>query len=344
MSTMLNEFLSAPDVMREVLKNNKQVVAEIAKVFKARNLSNITTVARGTSDNAATYFKYIVEAVGGIMVSKFTPSITTVYDSKVNLGNNMVLAISQSGMSTDTLMVVERAKETGAMTVAVTNDPQSPLAKLADYHIYLEAGEERSVSATKTFVAELSSMYLLANALSRVTAKMNLAEIPPMLEEFLAKLNATMPSFAAETKDLNNFVIMTRGLCQGIASELSLKLMENCYKFTRPFSTCEFMHGPIAMVEEGTVIMMLAPDSEFKAEFVDMATRLTLLGAKIVAFTDIKEIEDIAYASYKMPSCRGMVTPFVYTMAVELYVAYLAEALGINPDAPRNRKKVTITR
>ena len=119
MSIMLNEFLSAPDVVRNVIAANKAVYRAIAKEFKERGITNITTVARGTSDNAATYFKYIVEAIGEIMVSKFTPSITTVYGAKVNLSKNMVLAISQSGMSTDTLMVVQSAKETGAMTVAV---------------------------------------------------------------------------------------------------------------------------------------------------------------------------------------------------------------------------------
>ena len=135
MSVMLNEFLSAPDVVRNVMAANKQVIKDIAKVFKARGITNITTVARGTSDNAATYFKYIVEAIGEVMVSKFTPSITTVYKAKVNLSKNMVLAISQSGMSTDTHMVLAAAKETGALTVAVTNNPDSPLAKMADFHI-----------------------------------------------------------------------------------------------------------------------------------------------------------------------------------------------------------------
>ena len=110
MSVMLNEFLSAPDVVRNVTQANKQVIKDIAKVFKERGITNITTVARGTSDNAATYFKYVVEAIGEVMVSKFTPSITTVYGAKVNLSKNMVLAISQSGMSTDTLMVVEAAR------------------------------------------------------------------------------------------------------------------------------------------------------------------------------------------------------------------------------------------
>jgi|AGTN01.2.fsa_nt_gi Predicted phosphosugar isomerases len=344
MSIMLNEFLSAPASVREVVSTNKKVVGEIAKEFKIRGITNITTVARGTSDNAATYFKYVMEAIGGIMVSKFSPSITTVYGSTVNLGSNMLIAISQSGMSTDTLMVLESAKKTGALTVSVTNNPDSPLARIADYHINLAAGEEKSVAATKTFLAELTAMFVLANALSQTSAKMNIAEIPQILEKFIAENKDKISVFAEKTKHFNNYVILSRGLLQSVSSELSLKMIESCYRFSRPFSTSEFMHGPIALVEEGTKVILLAPSSEFSQEFINMATRLSILGAEIIAFTDIKEVEDIASASLKMPSLRGMETPFVYTMAVELYTAYTADALGINPDAPRNMKKITITK
>ena len=344
MSVMLNEFLSAPDVVRNVTQANKQVIKDIAKVFKERGITNITTVARGTSDNAATYFKYVVEAIGEVMVSKFTPSITTVYGAKVNLSKNMVLAISQSGMSTDTLMVVEAARETGALTVAVTNNSESPLAKLADFHIDLNAGEEISVGATKTFLAELTAMFLLSNALSPIPAKMNPAELPPLLQDFINDYKDKIKDFAESTQKINNFIILTRGLTQCAASELSLKMMESCYKLSRPFSTSDFMHGPISIIEEGTPVLMLAPDSEFTAEFISMATRLALLGANIISFTDITEIKRMSYKCLEMPVSRGMNVPFIYSLAVELYVAYMAEALGVDPDSPRNRTKITITK
>jgi glucosamine--fructose-6-phosphate aminotransferase (isomerizing) len=340
---MLNEFLSAPEAMRKVMNYNKNVTTSIAEAFKKRNITNITTVARGTSDNAATYFKYLIETVGGIMVSKFSPSITTVYGSDVNLASNMLLAISQSGQSTDTLMVAESAKKTGALVVAVTNDTNSPLAKICDYHIDLMVGEEASVAATKTFAAELTAMYMLANKLSAKSAKTNLAEIPPLLDEFIVR-KADLRDFAEKTKHIDNFIILSRGLLQSVTSELSLKLMETSNKFSRPFSTCEFMHGPISIVKEGTTIIMLAPDSEFSSEFISMATRLSILGAEIIAFTDIPELRAIAKYSFDMPTGRGMELPFIYTMAVELYAAYMAESLDIDPDAPRNRKKVTITK
>lgn len=344
MSIMLNEFLDAPNVTRGVMTRNKKVIAEIAEEFTRRGITNITTVARGTSDNAATYFKYIVEAIGCIIVSKFTPSITTVYGAKVNLRNNMLLAISQSGMSTDTLMVAENAKATGAMTVAVTNDPNSPLAKMCDYHIYLAAGQEQSVGATKTFLAQLTSMYLLSNALSPSPAKMNVAQIPPMLEKFMEENKNGIQAFAESIKYINNFIILTRGLTQCVALELSLKMMSTCYKLSRPFSTCDFMHGPISIVEEGTPIIILAPHSEFTEEFIAMTTRLSLLGAEVYSFTDIPEVAKMSKKSFKMPACRGTDSPFLYTMAIEPFVVYMAQSLGINPDTPRNVKKITITK
>lgn len=344
MSIMLNEFLTAPNVVRSVIGTNKKVLSAIAKDFKSRGITNITTVARGSSDNAATYFKYVMETIGECAVSKCSPSVTTVYGAKLKLGNNMVLAISQSGMSTDTLLVMENAKASGALTVAVTNNPASPLARMCNYHINLNAGVEESVSATKTFLGQLTAMYMLANALSPTPAKLNISELPPVLDDFIEEYNESIKAFAEETKDIDNFLILTRGLCQCVSSELSLKMMEICYRLSRPFSTTEFMHGPISIVEDGTAVVMLAPDSEMTGEFIDMATRLTLLGANVTSFTDIAEVARVSDKSFRMPSIKGMMIPFVYTIAVELYVAYVAEALGIDADCPRNRKKVTITK
>lgn len=344
MSILLDEFLTAPNVVRSVIGANKKVLTDIAKDFKSRGITNILTVARGSSDNAATYFKYIMETIGECAVSKCSPSVTTVYGAKLKLGNNMVLAISQSGMSTDTLLVMENAKASGALTVAVTNNPFSPLARMCDYHINLNAGIEESISATKTFLGQLTAMYMLANALSSASAKLNIAELPPVLEDFIAKESDAIRVFAEETKDINNFIILTRGLCQCVSSELSLKMMEICYKFSRPFSTTEFMHGPISIVEDGTSIMVLAPDSEMTSEFIDMTARLTLLGANVTSFTDIEEIARMSDKTFRMPTVKGMFVPFIYALAVELYVGYTAEALGINADCPRNRKKITITK
>ena len=226
MSIMLNEFLAAPEVVKSVATANKKVIADIAREFKERGITNIATIARGTSDSAATYFKYIVEAIGEIVVAKLSPSITTIYGSKVNLKNTLVIAISQSGMSLDSVMVLKSAKETGALTVAVTNNVESDLAKVADYHVDLQAGVEQSVYATKTYLAEMVAMFMLSNALSSVTAKMNVMQLPQILRSFVDENKEALKTFAEETKDSIGGVVLTRGMLQSVASELSLKIMD----------------------------------------------------------------------------------------------------------------------
>lgn len=346
MSIMMNELLTAPDVVRRVISVNKSVVRDIAKEFADRGLTNITTVSRGSSDNAATCFKYMSEIIAGVMVSKYTPSITTVYNQSVNLSSNMLVAVSQSGQSIDTMMVVNDAKAKGVLTVAVTNDAESPLAKTCDYHLYLAAEDEKSVAATKTFTAQVTALYLLANAIAdnKAAKIMNIGEIPPMFEAFVKNYDSVIRDFATETKDINNCVVLTRGLLQGVASEISLKLMETCNIFNRPFSTAEFMHGPLALIEEGTNVIVLAPGGESTSEFIDMTTRLSLLGANIIAFSDIKEVIDIADRAVAMPTVHSLAAPFIYTLAIQMYAANMADVLGKDPDAPRNLKKVTITK
>ncbi len=343
MSIMLNEFLAAPEAVKNVAIANKKVIGEIAKEFKERGITHIATVARGTSDSAATYFKYIVETIGKIIVAKITPSVVTAYGSNLNLKNTMVIAVSQSGMSTDTIMVIESAKKSGALTVAITNNPESKLSKASDYNIDLRSGVEESVSATKTYLAQMVAMFMLSNALSPVTAKMNVMELPQVLKSFVDENNDAIKAFADETKDLDNFIVLTRGLLQSVGAEFSLKMIEICHTLSNCFSTSQFLHGPISIVEEGTKIVLLAPDGEFRDEFIAMATRLTLLGAEVISFTDIPEVARLSQKVYNMPSFRGMVTPFIYALATELYVVHLGHAKGKNVDNPRNRKKITIT-
>ena len=187
------------------------------------------------------------------------------------------------------------------------------------------------------------AMFMLSNALSPVTAKMNVMQLPQILRSFIDENQEALKVFAEETKGSIGGVVLTRGLLQSVASELSLKIMDTCRTLSNNFSTSEFMHGPISIVEEGTKVILLAPDSEFTDEFISITTRLSLLGAEVIAFTDIPQVARMATKSFSMPSYRGMTLPFVYALASELYVVYVAEALGINVDCPRNRKKITIT-
>jgi glucosamine--fructose-6-phosphate aminotransferase (isomerizing) len=341
---MQQELFSEPQVIRNVIANNMEIIANIVKEVKKRGITNISTVARGTSDNATICFKYITEILTGMPVAECHPSVITIYKSRVNISDNMTIAISQSGASIDTLAVLDTAKKAGALTVAVTNSPDSPLAKMAQYHIYLSAGEERSVAATKTFVAELVALYMLAIGLSGKEYLLEkLHSLPEKLEEVF-KLNDKFAELAQKLKNKNNFIVLTRGTMQGVGKELALKLAECTYSFGHSYSVTDFMHGPLALVEEGVNVIMLSPDSECTENYLDIAARLNLLGANITALTDIKGLIDIADETVKMPPSDFMTSTVLYGSAVHMLVMNMAMAKGLHPDTPRNLKKVTITK
>src|SRR5690554_4725782 len=170
MSFMMDELLYAPKAMEKVLTTNLKTATAIAKRIREDNISFITTAARGTSNNAAAYFKYICQLKTGLPVSKFDISIATKYNKIPSMSSGLCIGISQSGKSIDTIKALERAKDGKAVTVAVTNDPQSELANIADYHLYLNCGEEKSVAATKTFTLQVANLVLLVNLISQESA------------------------------------------------------------------------------------------------------------------------------------------------------------------------------
>lgn len=343
MTKMYEELLSEPTVIKNSLANNATTILAIVRELSKRGITNISTVARGTSDNATICFKYVCEILTGIPVSEFHPSVITMYKSRVSLIDNMTIAISQSGKSIDTLAVLDTSRKAGALTVAITNDPESPLAKIAHYHLDLSAGEEKSVAATKTFIAELVTLYSLAIAMNGQTTEDNLELLPAELEKIF-KLQEEINAFAQEIIHINEYIILTRGPMQGVGKEFSLKLAECTYSFGHFYSINDFMHGPLALVSEGTNIFMLAPDGECTENYTEMATRLNLLGANLYTLSDIKQIETMSKVSIKMPKTDYISSTVLYGTACHLLVHALAIAKGLNPDKPRNLKKITITK
>lgn len=344
MSLMLEEILEAPNAVKRAKERNEAVISHIASEWKRKNFCNITTVARGTSDSAATYFKYVSEIKARIPVNKYLPSVTTVYNEYPTLREHMLLSISQSGQSTDTLLALNVSRAQGALTVSVTNDEASPLARNADYHIYLDSGEERSVSATKSFLSQLTVLTLLADALGSRKGSFDAARAAELIQSFFVEKTEAVCKVAERFANLDNAIVLSRGIMQGIANELSLKLMETSYVLSRSFSTSDFMHGPLAVVSEGTYVVLLAPSGPMEAEFTHIAMRLTLLGANLIAFTDIKDIQYVASDFIAMPKVDAEMQPLLYAAAVQLFSEKLSTQKGLNPDVPRNLKKVTITK
>lgn len=341
---MQQELFSEPSVIRNALNNNKAVVAQIANTVKSRGISNITIIGRGTSDNAGLCFKYITEILCGIPCGTAHPSVTTMFGAKVNYNNHLVVAVSQSGKSIDTLAVLQEGKATGAVTVAVTNDVASPLAKAADFVLDLSAGEEKSVAATKTYAAELTVLYALAVAISgKKELEAVLDKLPEKVSDIIG-LQFKIRQMAEACTHENNFIVLSRGPMQGVGKEMALKLGECCYSYGHFFSVTDFMHGPLALLEEGSNVIVLAPKGECSENFVDIATRARLLGANVYAFSDIPDVLNIANVAIKMPPADFITSTLTYAMAIHIFCLNLAGEKGLNPDLPRNLKKVTVTK
>lgn len=340
-SLMQQEIFSEPEMLKRTVAACAPVLPGIRKAFEERGITNIVTMSRGSSDNAATVFSFVCPLFSGMKVGKYHPSLTTVYDADVDMKNTCMVVISQSGMSKDTIAVLRKAKKLGAMIVGVTNNEESDTAKESDFHLFLDVDEEKSVAATKTFIAEIIALYMLATVVGKpCDTKVN--ETIARVKDILA-LNDDIKAVAEQLYKLNNFIILSRGTMQGTGDELSLKLTECCYLFNRSYSSANFMHGPLSLLAEGANVIMLAPKGRFDAEFIEMANRVKDAGANLTAFSDIPEVLACAKQKVEMPAVCDLCGPVLYGTAVSLLALNIGLAKGLNVDSPRNLKKVTVT-
>lgn len=338
---MQQEIFSEPEVLKRTAKACRAMQGKIREEFAKRNITKIITMSRGSSDNASTVFSFVCPLYSGKLVGKYHPSLTTVYGADVDLSSTCMIIVSQSGMSKDTVAVMEDAKARGALTIGVTNDENSTVAKGCDIHLFLDVDEEKSVAATKTYIAEIIALYLLTECVGKevdMCVDKIIAKIPSVLA-----LNDDIAAVAKELHERNNFIILSRGTMLGSGDECSLKLTECCYIFNRSYSAANFMHGPLSLLAEGANVIMFAPDGKFNDEFISMAKRIREAGADLTAFTDIPEVEGLADRSIKMPHGCDKCAPVLYGVAASLLALNIGKAKGLNVDAPRNLKKVTVT-
>ena len=349
---MLEEIREQPAALERTLVSGSRAAAQLARVVVKRRPSLILLVARGTSDNAAQFGRYLLEITTGIPVSLAAPSIFTLYKKTVRLKDAMVVAISQSGESTDTNLVLEMARAQGALTVGLTNERRSTLAGLAE-HVFLVRGRrERSIAATKTYTGQLLLLYLLGHALGARIRMEDLQRLPEWTESALT-LESEMSERAERYRFMERAVVVGRGLNYATAFEFALKLMETCYVLADRFSAADFLHGPIAMVEHSFPMFLFAPRGVTWPGMRDMMKRLSKLEAETLVFTDAGHREAIEMSPRAVvvpfkPGRRGvrpqeLYTPIPYIIPAQLFAASLAERKGVNPDRPRTLTKVTRT-
>src|SRR5579864_4646752 len=285
MSKMLDEIRVQPAALERTLKQERGPIEQLRSIFERARPRFIMLVARGTSDNAAQFGRYLLEIAAGIPVTLAAPSVFTLYEARLELHDALVIAISQSGESTDTNLVLERAREQGARTLGITNEAGSAMARIAEHVFLVHAGREQSVAATKTYTGQLLMLYLLAYALGGRISPDDLERLPEWASQSLS-LEPQIARHAERYRFMDHAVVLGRGLNYANAFEFALKLMETCYVIAERFSSADLMHGPIAMVEQSFPAFLFTPSGVTWAGMREMVEKLGKLEAETLLITD----------------------------------------------------------
>jgi glutamine---fructose-6-phosphate transaminase (isomerizing) len=338
---MLQEIEEQPAVLDRTITAENDKIIRIGDYLRSRDIDVIILVARGSSDNAALYGRYLLEVTTGIPVSLCAPSIYTLYNAKMRLSRAVVIGVSQSGEGDDINHVLESAKSNGAFTLGITNEGSSTMARLVDETLLIHAGRERSVAATKTYTGQMMHFVLLANAIGDKRLSFN--DIPSLVERSL-ELKVKVEAAVQRYVFMDNCVVVGRGMNYGNSYELALKLMETCYVVAERFSSADFFHGPLAVVERRFPVILFAPNGVTKPSSLELLERLKELEADCLAITNDSHIASISPLSLELPSDMDEVlSPIPFIVPAQLFAALLSEAKGLDPDAPRSLSKVTKT-
>lgn len=342
---MIEEIRQQPGALERTLRAETKRFERFRRVFEKQKPRLIVLVARGTSDNAAQFGRYLLEITTGIPVSLAAPSIHTLYDVSLQYSDALVVGISQSGESTDTNLVVERARAQGALTMGITNEADSSLARIAEHVFLVRAGREKSVAATKTYTGQVLMLYLLAFALGADLRLDDFKKLPEWTATAL-KLEKEIRELSERYRFMDHAVVVGRGLNYSNAFEFALKMMETCYVVAERFSSADFLHGPIAMVGPSFPVFLFAPSGVTAPAMQEMVEKLRSLKAETVVVTDASNSPAAAAAdrSIRIPrKLNEIYTPIPYIVPAQLFAACLAEQKGLDPDQPRTLTKVTRT-
>jgi len=337
-----SEIDEQPAALARLLGRRGEVVSA-ARRIRAFRPDWVCIAARGTSDNAARYAQYLLGAHNGLGVGLAVPSLFTVYGAPPRLGRALTIGISQSGKSPDVVSVVEEARQQGGATLAITNDPSSPLAAAAEAVIALDVGVERSIAATKTYTAELLALAMLSAAIESDPQRWEVLEhVPEWVSAALA--GAGDLAGAAAMRDSDRFLVVGRGFNYCTAFEIALKMKETGYVLAEPYSPPDLLHGPVAMIESGFPVVLVAPSGRASGDTVALLDLLAQRRARVVALSDRSEVLERAQLPVPLPrNVPEWVSPIVSVVPGQLFASALAVARGFDPDAPRGLSKVTLT-
>ncbi|EHK87400.1 glutamine--fructose-6-phosphate transaminase [Saccharomonospora azurea SZMC 14600] len=339
---MAAEVAEQPDVLAGLVQARFDITAVATRIAQTPPRF-VLLAARGSSDHAALYAKYLVEVLLGLPAGLVSPSTTTLYQAEQDLADVLLISVSQSGGSFDLLEVTQAARARGALTVAVTNTPSSPLTEAAELAVDIRAGTEQAVAATKTYSATLMALYLLVDAIRGGDAK-DVADIGELATRTLDDSEEHVERAIGRYRFAERILTTARGYSYATALEASLKLSETTYLPTRAYSGADLLHGPVAAVDAGTAVLGIAGAGHGGAAMLDVFDTVTRSGADLLCVGSAAHSVPSAALTVPVAESAEEVAPILEVLPIQRLALGLALARGLDPDAPRGLRKVTRTR
>ncbi len=344
--SLFSEINEQPERLKSLLSSQRKTAEKIARAIQGRDIDYVFLAARGTSDNAARYANYVWGALNGLPIALATPSLFTYYKKPPRLKNALVMGISQSGQSPDIVSVLEEGKKQNCLTLAVTNEPDSPLADHADFMLDIHAGDEKAVAATKTYTNELMAIAMLSIAMNNEKSQWKVLEKVPGWAKQSLKQNKAIEQSAQRYRYMRQCVVLGRGYNYATAFEWALKLKELTYVEAEPYSSADFQHGPIAMIERSFPVMAVMPDGNVFETMMNALTHLRNdFGAELVIVSNHPDALALAQTPLSIPrEIPEWLSPLVGIIPAQLFAYHLTLAKGFDTERPRSIHKVTETR
>jgi len=334
---MFAEAAEAPAAVARQVEAYRDTLPALVAALRAAPPRAVVTLARGSSDNAATVGRYLIETHLRLLTSSAAPSVASVYDTAPDYAGTLMLAISQSGKSPDLVATAERAKAGGTRLVALVNVEESPLAMMADPFLPLAAGPERSVAATKSFITSVAALIrLVAEWSDEAELRAAVGALPDLLAQAWAlDWSPALPLLTGAT----NLYVVARGHGFGIAQEIALKIKETCGFHAEAFSAAEVRHGPMAIVEKGFPVLLLGQDDESRDSVAELASEFADRGAVVMS----AGLGDVPGLRLPTLDAHPAIQPLLQVQSFYRLANALAVARGRDPDHPPHLAKVTET-